>query len=418
MEIIKNTVNNVPVTILKTNKFKSVAGKLYFKSLVNKEKMTYRWILRKILIESCNKYNTSERLYIKSLENYDAYYSTASSRYGNYQISSFTFSSLIDKYTEEGNLNKVVDTFCEFIFNPLVKDNAFDKETFDIIVNQSKSALNRIKEDSEAYAERMTYKNLNPEKPYTYMSEMEYLENLTPELLYKDYLSMLNESEVELVLAGDIEFDNPIIEKITSFIKNNKTFNDKLIISNDDEKDELIKVKDKASGTQNILNIIMYLKNVNDYEINYVAPLYIIILGGSGSFSRIFKIIREENSLAYYSFATFEKDDGIMQITMGIEKENYDKTFDLTCEVIDSMKKVDEKELDEAKKSLTSSLIESLDNIFNVIGRYYNAKLFDLPQIDEFIKNINKVKLDDIELFATKLKPNLSYFLEGEKTNG
>lgn len=416
MKILKKEINNVPVTIIKTNKFKSIAGSLYFKNAITKEKITYRNILRSILLESCKKYNTPEKLYIKALENYDAYYSTSSARYGNYQISSFTFSSLIDKYTEEGNLNKVVDTFCEFIFNPLVKDNAFDKETFDIIVNQSKSALNRIKEDSEAYAERMTYKNLDQNKPYTYMSEIKYLDEMTPKSLYKDYLSMINESEVELVLAGNIEFDNPIIEKITSKIKNNKTFDDKLIITNDDEKDKLIKIKEEGTGTQNILNIVMYLKNVGDYELNYVAPLYRIILGGGG-FSRLFSIIREENSLAYYSFARFEKDDNLMMVMMGIEKENYDKAFDLSCEVIDGMKSVNDKELEEAKISIISSLLESQDNILNVIGRYYNARLFNLPDIDDFIKNIKAVTKEDIEKFAVKIKPNLCYFLEGESVN-
>ncbi len=417
MKISKRKINNIPVTIIKTNKFKSVAGKLYFKSPITKEKMTYRAILRSILLESCKKYNTPEKLYIKALENYDAYYSASSSRYGNYHVNCFSFSSLLDKYTENGNLDEVVNTFCEILFNPLVENNAFDKETFDLIVNTKKASLERIKESSDAYAERMTYKNLNQNKPYTFMSEIEYLDEMTPESLYKDYLSMLNESEVELVLAGEIEFDNPIIEKITSKINNNKTFDSKLIITNDDEPDKLIKIKDKASGTQNILNIIMYLKDVSDYELNYVAPLYRIILGG-GSFSRLFKIIREENSLAYYSFARLEKDDSIMAIMMGIEQENYDKAFDLTCQVIDSMKKIDEKTLKEAKVTLISSLLESLDSISNIIGRYYNAKLFDLPDTDLFIEKINDVKLDDVESFARKLKPNLSYFLEGEKTNG
>ncbi len=417
MKILKKEINNVPVTIIKTNKFKSIAGKLYFKSPITKEKMTYRAILRSILLESCKKYNTPEKLYIKALENYDAYYSASSSRYGNYHINSFSFSSLIDKYTEEGNLDEVVNTFCEIIFNPLVFNNAFDKETFDLIVSTSKANLERIKESSDAYAERMTYKNLNQNKPYTFMSEIEYLDEMTPESLYKDYLSMLNESEVELVLAGDIELNNPIIEKITSKIKNNKIYDNKLIITNDDEKDELIKIKENGSGTQNILNIIMYLKNASDYELNYVAPLYRIILGG-GSFSRLFKIIREENSLAYYSFARLEKDDGIMAVMMGIEKENYDKAFDLTCEVINSMKKIDEKELNEAKQTLISSLLESQDSINNVIGRYHNAKLFDLPDMDLFIEKINNVKLGEVEAFASKLKPDLSYFLEGEKTNG
>lgn len=417
MKILTKKINEVPVTIIKTNKFKSVAGKLYFKSPITKEKMTYRAILRSVLLESCKKYDTPEKLYIKALENYDAYYSASSSRYGNYHINSFSFSSLVDKYTEEGNLDEVVNTFCEIIFNPLIENNAFDKETFDLIVNTKKASLERIKESSDLYAERMTYKNLNQNKPYTFMSEIEYLNDMTPESLYEDYLSMLNESEVEFVLAGDIDFDNPIIEKITSKIKNNKTFDNELIITNDDEKGELIKIKDNGSGTQNILNMIMYLKNVSDYELNYVAPLYRIILGG-GSFSRLFKIIREENSLAYYSFARYEKDDSLMAVMMGIEKENYDKAFDLTCEVIDSMKKIDEKELEEAKQTLTSSLLESLDSIFNMIGRYHNAKLFNLPDIDLFIEKINNVKVSDVESFASKLKPNLSYFLEGKKTNG
>ena len=82
------------------------------------------------------------------------------------------------------------------------------------------------------------------------------------------------------------------------------------------------------------------------------------------------------------------------------------------------MKKIDEKELGEAKKTLISSLLESQDSIYNMIGRYHNSKLFNLPDIDLFIEKINDVKINEIENFATKLKPNVSYFLEGEKTNG
>lgn len=418
MDVITKEINKVPVTIIKTDKFKSVAGKLYFKSKVTKEKMTYRSVLRSILLESCMKYDTPEKLYVKALENYDAYYSASSSRYGNFQISSFTFSSLVDKYTKEGNLKEVARTFCEIIFNPLVKNNAFDKDTFDMVVNRSKAYLERIKESSDAYAERMIYKNLNQEKPYTFMTEIKYLDKMSEKSLYEDYLSMLKESEVELILAGEIDFDNPIIEMITNKVESKRTYNnDEILIKNDDEKEKLVKIKDQGNGTQNILNILMYLKDVSDYELNYVAPLYKIILGG-GSFSRLFKTIREENSLAYYSFARLEKDDGIIMVMMGIEKENYDKAFDLASLVIKSMKKIDETELEQAKKTLISSLLESQDSITNVIGRYHNAKLFGLPLVDEFINKINEVTTNEVEKLAIKLKPNVSYFLEGEETDG
>ena len=324
MDVLKKKINNVLVTILKTDKFKSVAGRLYFKTKVTRKMITERWILRSMLIESCKKYDTPEKLYKKTLEEYDAYFSSASQRVGNYEITNFSFSSLIDKYTKQGNLDEVVDTFCEIIFNPLVKNNAFDKDTFDIILKSRKSTLEKIKEDSSSYAERMVLKNLNQDKPYTFMSEIKYLDEVTPESLYQDYQDMLNNSEVELVLAGDIDFNSNFIKTITNNIKKNKTFNDELLIKNDDEKENKKIIEEQGSGTQNIINQVLYLKNVNDFELNYVAPLYRIILGG-GAFSRLFSVIREENSLSYYSFARLEKDDALMFVIMGIEKENFNK---------------------------------------------------------------------------------------------
>ena len=94
MDVLKKKINNVLVTILKTDKFKSVAGRLYFKTKVTRKMITERWILRSMLIESCKKYDTSEKLYKKTLEEYDAYFSSASQRVGNYEITSFSFSSL------------------------------------------------------------------------------------------------------------------------------------------------------------------------------------------------------------------------------------------------------------------------------------------------------------------------------------
>ena len=341
MKILKKTINNVPVTIIKTDKFKSVAGRLYFKSPVTREKITSRAVLRNVLLDSCKKYDTSEKLYRKSLEKYDAYLASGSQRVGNYYINSFSFSTLIDKYTKKGNLNEVVDLFCEIIFNPLVKDDSFDEEIFNIVLNSAKNALEKVKEESSSYAERMTLKKLNQDKPYTFVMEEEYLDKLTKENLYLDYKDMIENSEVELFLAGDIDFSCPFIEKIVNNVKFNKKYDKELYVNNDSEKIDKKVIKEKGMGTQNIINMVMYLKNLNEFELNYVAPLYRMILGG-GAFSRLFLKIREENSLSYYSFARYEKDDALMYIIMGIEKENFNKAYSLTLDIIDSMKDIKE----------------------------------------------------------------------------
>lgn len=413
MKILKREVNNVEVTIIKTNKFKQVAGRLYFKSPVLKSTITNRMMLRNMLMESCKKYDTSEKLYIKSLECYDASLYASSSRVGNYHITSFTFSTLIDKYTKEGNLKDVVDLFCEIIFNPLVSNSAFDQDTFDLIYETKKSALEKIKEDSGSYAEIQVLKNLDENKAYTYMSDLKYLNKITSKSLYDDYLDMINNSSVSLVLAGDIDFDNPIIDIITSKIKKNKKFDGKLLIDNDNEKEANKVITEDFFGTQNIINYVLYLKNLTDFERNYVAPLYRIILGGGVS-SRLFSIIREENKLAYYSFARYEKDDSLMYIIMGIEKENFDKAYKLTNKIIDEMKNISEEEVLYAKRSYITSYMELQDKITNVIGSYNKLNLFDIKDDNELIENINKVTKEDIEKFASKVYPHLCYFLKGE----
>ena len=413
MKILKREVNNVPVTIIKTDKFKQVAGRLYFKSPVSKSTITNRTMLRNMLMESCKKYDTSEKLYIKSLECYDASLYASSSRVGNYHITSFTFSTLIDKYTKEGNLKDVIDLFCEIIFNPLVSNFAFDQDTFDLIYETKKSALEKIKEDSGSYIERQVLKNLDENKAYTYMSDLKYLNKITSKSLYDDYLDMINNSSVSLILAGDIDFDNPIIDIITSKIKKNKKFDAKLLIDNDKEKIENKVITEDFLGTQNIINYVLYLKNLTDFERNYVAPLYRIILGGGVS-SRLFSIIREENKLAYYSFARYEKDDSLMYIIMGIEKENFDKAYKLTNKIIDEMKNISDEEVLYAKRSYITSYMELQDKITNVIGSYNKLNLFDIKDDNELIENINKVTKEDIEKFAYKIYPHLCYFLKGE----
>lgn len=413
MKILKREVNNVPVAIIKTNKFKQVAGRLYFKSPVSKSTITNRMMLRNMLMESCKKYDTSEKLYIKSLECYDASLYASSSRVGNYHITSFTFSTLIDKYTKEGNLKDVIDLFCEIIFNPLVSNFAFDQDTFDLIYETKKSALEKIKEDSSSYIERQVLKNLDENKAYTYMSDLKYLNKITSKSLYDDYLDMINNSSVSLVLAGDIDFDNPIIDIITSKIKKNKKFDAELLIDNDKEKIENKVITEDFFGTQNIINYVLYLKNLTDFERNYVAPLYRIILGGGVS-SRLFSIIREENKLAYYSFARYEKDDSLMYIIMGIEKENFDKAYNLTNKIIDEMKNISDEEVLYAKRSYITSYMELQDKITNVIGSYNKLNLFDIKDDNELIENINKVTKEDIEKFAYKIYPHLCYFLKGE----
>lgn len=416
MKVIKKIINNVPVTFVKTKKFKSVVGKLYFKSRVTRENMTARALLKSVLIESTKKYDTNEKLNINCLENYDAYYNASVSRLGNYITNSFFFGTLSDEYTEKGNLENVIDTFCEIVFNPNVSGNKFDEESFNLNFKRMKTSYERRMENQRSYAELRLLKHLNQDKAYSYDFDLDCLEEITPNSLYNEYLDMLSNSMISLIIVGDIDENDKVYEKILSNIKVNKEYDFDLFINNDDEDGAYKEIVEEADGTQSVLHMICYLKNITDYELHYVLPLYKSILGGNGS--RLFNTIREENSLAYYAFARLEKDDKYIDLIAGIEKENYEKSVELIKEELQKMNKITDEELDNAKKELVSALRESEDNITNVLSRKRVEEIFLLPCIDEFIRKLSNVSKEEVEQIHNKVDLKLSYFLQGCDNNG
>ena len=204
MEIINRVINNVNITFIKTKKFKSIAGVLCFESFATRKKMTTRTFLRNMLVYNTKKFPTNEDLNTNCLENFDASFGANSYRTGDIYTNSFYFKTLEDEYTEEGNLENVIDTFCEIIFNPNIKNEEFDKKSFDNRKKKLREFYERIKENQRDYAEHRIIKFLNQNKEYSYQFELEELEKITPSSLYEEYKEMIEQSKVNLLLVGNI----------------------------------------------------------------------------------------------------------------------------------------------------------------------------------------------------------------------
>lgn len=417
MEIIRKQINEVPVTIIKTNKFKTVAGILKFKSPVTKENLIKRTFLKRILVYSTNKYKTNKELNIRCLEDYDASFSSSIRREGIYINNMLVFDSLEDTYTEKNNLSNVIDTFLEIVFNPNVKDGAFDKESFDYAYNKIKKSFEKIKEDPRSFLAHDILKYLNQDKAYSYDMDLEILSEITSENLYDEYKEMINNSEISLYLIGNINEEDECFKKITEKIKTNKIFDKSLIISNDDENLSEENIVNSLKGNQSILEVLCYMIGLTDFESNYVMPIYRTILGGGGS-SRLFNNVREKNSLAYYCFARSSKDDNILEIITGIDKKNKDKALELIKQELKNMDNVTEEEVSLAKNDIISSYIESQDNILNVLTSQMQRDMYDMGSSSDMIENIKKVTKQDVEKLNSKIKYKLSYFLEGSDING
>ncbi len=412
MKIIKTIINNIPVTCIKTNKFKSFCGGLYFKQPFEKDKLTIKSLLRRIMIYSCKKYDTNEKLNINTLENYDAYYDASFSRYGAYVITSFRFAGVNDKFIDEEVTDNIIDTFCEIVFNPNVKDKAFDKKTFDLKFQQMKTSLENEKENPRNYCYKKLLEKMGGNLPYSYHSNLEDLAKATPELLYDEYLNLINNSEIELVLAGDFDFEK-VAEKILGKLKT-KVFKEPKFLENVNSNEKLKEYEEKFNTNSSIIFLGMKCFNLTPFERSYVMPIFSGILGGGAS-SRCFNMVREENSLAYYCYSKYEKDDGLLSVYAGIDKENYNKTKDIILEVIKGMDNIKEEELCRVKEEYIASIKENEDYNLRLLSMSYYCDFYEEGSSLERVENVKKVTLQDLFCVAKKIKVDSIYFLRGEK---
>jgi len=383
---------------------------------IKKEMMAKRSLMRRLLIFSCKKYPTNKALNINCLENYGAYYSAGMIREGNYIINNFVFKSLEDKYTKEGNLKNVIDTFCEIIFNPNVKDNAFDKEAYDLIYQELKAEVESEIERPRTYAISKLNGTLDKDSPVAYKVTIDDLLKVTSEQVYEEYLNMLNNSEVDLIIAGNITDVPDELKPAIKRLKQNK-YDEELIINNDEIEEGFKAETEVYDGEQSILTLGVKLDELSDFERTYVVPIFSGILGGGAS-SRLFNVIREEHSLAYFCFSRYEKDDSLMYIVSGIDGKNYEQALKLIKEVFNTMDKVSDEEVEKVRNNIISVLKESEDSLGNYPVNYYVNKLYNEPDNKAKIKFIKQVTKADVERVFSKVHLTNSYFLKGGVADG
>ena len=147
---------------------------------------------------------------------------------------------------------------------------------------------------------------------------------------------------------------------------------------------------------------------------------YNYLLGGGGLNTKLYQLLREKNSLCYGVKSVYLKYDQLLVIQTSISKNDVKKAEKLIKQAFREMKngEFSEQELDNAKESFIFSLNLSLDNQSGILNNYVFHVYDNLPLIEERIKMIKDITKEEIMKIANKIKPNISFVLEGEENNG
>lgn len=405
--------------IIKTDKFKKNVIKINLKNKVIRNDIVKRKIIPNILAESNSVYNTKRLLNIKTEELYNLNVSGDVTYSGNVYVTSLEATFLSEKYAK-GLFEDTVKFVTDILFKPLVKNNHFDDKAFKMACDYLKEEIELEKENPGSYAMEKVYKEIAPKTVLAYPSfgTKNDINKLKNEEVYDYYLKMLDEDLVDIFVIGDINNAEEIIDKYFNVLKPRKDSIEH-IIEHNEFTNQYREVKETKPYNQSKLIIGYKVDKLTKYEKQYVMPIYTYILGG-GPDSKLFKNVREKNSLCYSISCSFRGISNLMFITSGIDAKSYRKALKLIKEEFNNMAKgkFDNTDIEKAKITYTSAFEEVNDSVYSILNSYIAREYVGTDLVDIRKKKILDVTKKDIMKLIPKIHPELVYLLEGSKEDG
>ncbi|TFZ40085.1 insulinase family protein [Soehngenia longivitae] len=392
--------NGINITSIYTNKFKSNYLSFYFIRPLGREEVTLNALLPMVLNRGSQTYNDFlaierelELLYGANFD-YDVYKS------GEKQIIKFSIEWADSKYINDNSVDKkVMEIFFDIIFHPAYDNGIFIK---DYVEQEKQNLKNKIKSrinDKRSYAISRCIEEMCKTESFGIYSlgYVEDLDSIDSENLTKHYKKMISETPIEVIYVGDEkEID------ITKYIPHN-IMNRQFIINIPRET-----VLEKSQHRNHIEErmqvnqgkLVLGLLSGIPYENELFEALTVgnVILGGSSS-SKLFREVREKNSLAYYVNSILFKHKSIILIDSGVDFKNMQRALELINEQIRKIKEADftDNELQLAKKEITTSLKEIVDSNHSIASYILDNILTKKSEnIEDRINKINAVSKEEV----------------------
>ncbi len=410
--------NSFNIYTIKTDRFKTSHLEVIFKNVLKKEEIGTYSFLADMLSEGCKKYPRKKDLITRFEELYKIVIYASTMRVGNVIDLHVSLDFINPEYIEdEGYIEDVIKTLFEVILNPNVCNDEFDLKTFNIVKERLRREINSLKENPVKQSIKEAIKTMDSNSPTSYeiLGTIEELENITPAKLYNAYKSLRKNFKVDVFLIGNLDMDN-VASLIKKYFKNRYIVSDNFEVMVDNK--ETKKVKEKAMKSDNIqTNLVMLfnLKNLSELEKNITLNCFNYLYGSGGLTSKLYKSIREENSLCYAINSMYLKYDKLLMVQISLDSCNVKKAISLVKKELKNMQNgnFSEEEVRDAINNMVISLDMSLDNNIAILNNYVFNIYDKLPSIEERKEYFKKLTKEDIVNVSKKVKLNTIFTLEG-----
>jgi len=371
------------------------------------------------MTDASSKYKSRKEVMRKLEELYQASFYGVTNKMGNVMMTSFVYSFLNPSYVKEKNyLEETVKLPFEMILNPAITAQEFDIKNFNIVKNRLHDEILSINEDISRVAVKKAMNNLGdtPTKR-SVLGTIEELEEITPKRLALTYQELINKNKCDIFIVGNIDMDI-IANLIFKYFKNPviKTRDYSFYVDNKPLK-KVKTIRESSNFLETDLVNIYSITDLTEKERITTMHFYNYLLGGGGLNTKLYQLLREKNSLCYGVKSMYLKYDNLLLIETSISKNDVNKACKLIKQAFKEMEmgKFNEEEIKAAKENFIFSLNLALDNPAGILNNYVFNVFDNLPLIEERIKLIKDVTKEEIINVAKKIKPNISFVLEGDE---
>jgi len=411
-------MNNYCLHHYKTTNYKTIEIKLIFRKKIKKEDITITNLLFDVLFSGTKYHPNIKSLNIEKEELYGIDISSGCKRVGNYFHKYMYLEVLNDKYTEKNNFEKSIKLFSEILLDPLVKNNSFDKDIVEREININRDYYKNIKENPSLYAYIRSNEIYNKKSIISYRTNgyLEDLNKINNKNLYEYYKDFIKTNLLDIIVVGNIEFDeiSELIDKYFNKINNIK-IEDASYYLNDKLLNKTIINKEKANNKESILVMMYRGSKLTKFEKNYVLKIYSNIIGEKPD-SKLFEIIREKYSLCYYIQSSYNCFDNTLYILASIDKNNYEITKEKIKNIIDISKDslISKEDISKAIIAVNIQLKNKLYNNTKISNYIEELDIYKNDTINIQIKNYQKINKKEITSIVNKLQLESIFLLEGD----
>lgn len=416
-------IPGIELNFIKNDQFKSVQILVSFvKKLTTQKELALRTLLASMLESGSQHFPSQRALTLKLAKLYGATFGVTAEVEGNLSLLNFVYSFVDPQYLmgKPSLLAESIAFLREMIFDSNIQNGLFDKETFERQKENLNLYIKGINDNKQSEAligiQHLYFENkVQQHTPYGTAQDIMVITN---QELTRSYWEMIRNDNVQITVMGNLD-ENELVRYLKQLPFSERPtydFHDQVCYS------QLLmpfKCQTKVENLQQSkLDLIYQLPISAHCGENFFAAVVMNALLGGSSQSRLFKIVREQQSLAYYADSCYSVLRSVVLIQTGIEASNKDKVVSLIKQQVSDIQKgkFDVEELYHLKKELINERKRMQDNPMSILDQQILGNILHEDLSYETQRNaVAAVTKEDVIAVANKLHLQAEYFLKGEE---